>query len=438
MADLVVVGGGPAGYSAAIHAAIGGRSVVLIESDAVGGVCLNRGCIPMKTLLEESRRGGGQSPAAACSRASQELVRGVEENLRRSGVTLVRGEATMEHAGVVTVGGASVGRFEGSLVLAASGSAPCFPAPLRRIPERVVTVEEFLGRPTVPRSCVVVGGGPSGVEVAQALRGFGCAVTVLEAATCILPSVDGELSRVAVRHWEADGISFLTGMQVADLSIGREEVGLVLSDGSPLAAELVIVAAGRKSRLDWADWEALGVVRKGDYLATDAWCRTANPVVAAAGDIVGPWRFAHTAYHQGLRAVASCIGPLPDLPPDCDAGTPRVVYGDPEIVEVGSFPGDARVGRFPYAISGRARTTGRTEGFVKAAVGADGVIVGFGLVGWDVSEQADLAGFLVQNRVPAERYLTSVHPHPTLSEAVSEAIGVALGVSVHRLRGARR
>jgi dihydrolipoamide dehydrogenase len=126
------------------------------------------------------------------------------------------------------------------------------------------------------------------------------------------------------------------------------------------------------------------------------------------------------------------------LPPASDEGTPRVVYGSPEIVEVGSFPGDARVGRFPFAVSGRAVTTGRTEGLVKAAVAPDGCIAGIGVVGMGISELADLAGFLVQNRVSAERYLTSVHPHPTLGEAVAEAVGVAIGMSVHRVRGVKR
>jgi len=448
--DVAVIGGGPAGYVAAIKAAQLGGRVVLFEKDVVGGTCLNRGCIPTKTLvktgeiLESVRRGEKRGICSAAplsvdmSRAVdykngvvKRLTGGVAGLLKSWDIRVVKGEAEMAGEDAVLCGGEI---YRAKSTLLCGGSAPAgLPIPGAGGP-RVLTSDEILDLREMPKRLSIIGGGVIGCEIATAFACFGCRVTVVEMAERLLPTMDAELSEVMKKSLEGLGVAVLLSQSVKEI---REDATVVLSDGEA-AGDSVLLATGRSANLT-----CLGVLRerirveKGKVVV-DEHMRTTVPHIYAPGDINGRSMLAHAAFKMGETAAANAMGQNHvcdlDLVPGC-------VYTLPEVASVGLAEEEAlerygkeavAVGRFPFAANGRALANGEPEGFVKVIADKRyGELLGVHIAGPSATETIAAAAALMAAEVPVGEAAEMIFAHPTCSEAFMEACADALGMCIH-------
>ncbi len=460
-ADIIVVGGGPAGYVAALRAARLGARVALVERDGLGGTCLQRGCIPSKALLEVARalRALGRFREMGVRVGAWELdleqvrrwrdrpvrllARGVEALLGAAGVEVIRGEARLEAPGRVAVRlpEGEEARLEGRWLLLATGSLP---APLPACAGAACwDSDRALALPEVPSRLAVIGGGPVGVELGSVYAALGSRVTVVEALPRLLPREDAEVGVALARSLERQGIAVLTGARLARLE-APQGAGFVLhlepapgaAAGGPvrLEADRVLVAVGRRPAV-----AGLGLARLGlpeGWIEVDDEGRTAVPGVLAAGDVTGRVLLAHAASAQGIAAVEAALGhPRTvrlDLIPSC-------TFTWPEVASVGLTEEAARargwdvlVGRFPFSASGRAAAAGEREGFVKV-VADRGTrrLLGVHIFGPDASTLIHEAALALAAGLTLSDVERTVHAHPTLSEAFGEACLAAEGRALH-------
>ncbi|MBN1433800.1 dihydrolipoyl dehydrogenase [Candidatus Fermentibacterales bacterium] len=441
--DLVVIGAGPAGYVPAIRAAQLGASVVLFEEDSVGGTCLNRGCIPTKTMVatthllrRASRAGrlslqGGLAPdwPALARRKSQvvsRLRKGVEGRLDQLGVRLVRARATLAGPGLVRVE-ESGDELRPRFVLLAPGSLPLVPGPLAG--DGILTSDDVLGWESLPESLAIIGGGVIGCEFASVLSAMGVDVTIVEMLPAILPGVDPDVKAVVHASLTKGGVRVITGDGAGSISrpAGSTGAQVTLLSGESLTADSVLVAVGRRPRVSGLGLDEAGVEHGKSGVVTDERMRTTAPGVFASGDVTGKWQLAHAGSAQGLVAVDAMLG-RGDRPLDPDA-VPSCIFTDPEIAVVG--PGAEELerrgieyltGTSRYLANGRAVGMVETEGFLKLLVSAsDRTVLGVQIVGAEASSLVGEAVLAVSLHLPVERVAQAVHPHPTLSELFMEA-----------------
>jgi dihydrolipoamide dehydrogenase len=463
--DVVVIGGGPGGYAAALHAAQGGRQVTLIERDAIGGTCLNVGCIPSKALIEaaevvhRARTGDAMGirarvevdqPALAAHlrRTVEGLTRGVGQLLDGAGVRVLQGTARFVHADRLVVDeGAHVTHLEFRDVVVATGSRP---ATLPHLPvdgHRVLDSTGALALEHLPASVAVVGAGYIGVELGTALAKLGSRVTLVELADRVLPGLDASLGRVVARRLGELGVDVRLGVAAE----GLDDTHLLVAGGR-IEAEVVVVAVGRVPSSDDLGLQHAGVeIGRGGLVTVDGARRTTRRHVYAIGDLTAGPALAHKAMAEA-EVVGRVLGG--DATATFDpAAIPQVVFSDPEVVTVGltfeeataqsldqagePAEGAPRRFRFPFTASARARTLGAPAGYTELVADATGTVLGVHLVGAHVSELAGEAALAVELAATVEDVAATIHPHPTMSEALAEA---ALGVLGHPLhvRAARR
>ncbi len=457
--DLVIIGGGPGGYVAAIRAAQHGREVTLVEAGELGGVCLNRGCIPSKALIDvaeavhrlpaEAARGLRAGPphldmAAFQSWKEQVVGRlrgGVARLLEGAGVKVVRGRARLTGpaaAEVDTDDGRRAIAFRSCIL--ATGSVPVSLPQLPFDGEWVISSTEALSLQEVPRSLAVVGGGYIGLELAVAYRKLGAEVTVVELLDRLLPAVDPELVAVLGRSLERLGITVLLGaratgrVEAAGRPYLRVEAG---GAAHAIPADRVLVTVGRRPASGGLGLEAAGVaLDERGFIRVDHAMRTSVPHIYAIGDLTGPPLLAHKASRQGLVAAEAASG----RPAAMDVEViPAVVFTDPEIATAGLTESEARaqgyevaVGRFPFGASGRALAQGRGEGLAKVVADREsGVLLGVHLVGHEAGSLIGEAGLALELGATATDLALTVHAHPTLPEVLMEAAEVALGFPIH-------
>jgi len=472
MADLnakvLVVGGGPGGYVCAIRAGQLGLDVVLVEqggrAGGLGGTCLNVGCIPSKALIHAAdafHRAVEQSvkapfglkverPAIDLARTVEwkdgvvgRLTGGVAALLKRHKVRILQGRAVMEDgktARVETDTGIDTVRAEH--VVLATGSVP---AALPALPfgGKVISSTEALSLASVPQRLAVVGGGYIGLELGMAYAKLGAKVTVVEAEDRLLPAYDAELVRPVVRRLRTLGVEVLTGARAAGLSEGgSSDAGdalLVDAGGSgrrSLPADLVLVATGRRARLQGFGLEQLDLAMNGPFVQIDERCATSMRNVWAVGDLTGEPMLAHRAMAQGVVVAERIAGQRSVFD---GAVIPAVCFTDPEIVTVGLSPDEARkagrevlTAQFPFAANGRALTMAAEEGFVRVTARADNhLVVGIAAVGSGVSELAGEFSLALEMGARLEDIGGTIHAHPTLGEAFHEASLRALGEALH-------
>ena len=421
-ADVVVVGGGPGGYTAALRAAALGASVALVERrGAPGGVCLHEGCIPSKALLHvahvvalpEAAAGWGVDMKASVdlrrtrrwiTGVVERLAGGVSRQLGAAGVRILTGTARFSAARRVAVtDGAHTEHVEFTEAIVATGSRPLELPDLPFDGRRVLDSTAALALDVVPPRLAVVGGGYVGVELASAYGRLGSAVTLIEALPRLLPGMAEALGRALHRRLEADGVAVVTGASADHPAVA--------------AADAVIVAVGRRPNTDGIGLEAVHITPDATgHLAVDA-SRRAGRHVLAVGDVTGGIALAHKAMAEAEVAARTACGQRAVYDPAC---VPAVVYTDPEIVSVGATEGQRR--RVPLSSSGRALATGGGDGFVEVVADPQtGVVIGVHMVGAGVSELAGEAALAVEMGATAEDLALTVHPHPTLSEVISEA-----------------
>lgn len=460
--DVVIIGGGPGGYVAAIRAAQFGLSTVCVEKDkTLGGTCVNVGCIPSKALLESSHHfafaaheakahgiGVGDLTldlATMLGRKDQVVgqnTKGIEFLFRKNKITWAKGTGTLKPGNVVEVAGAdgSTTTYRARNVIIATGSVPIELPFLPFDEERVLSNVGALTIPEVPEHLIVIGGGVIGLELGSVWRRLGARVTVVELLPNILPGMDAEVVKEAERVFRKQGLELRTGTRVT--AGGRTDAGVyveVEKDGKSerIEGDRVLVAVGRRPALAGIDAAGLGlnVGRRGEILV-DAQMRTNLPGVYAIGDCVPGPMLAHKAEEEGVVAAEVIAGKPATMH---YRSIPGIVYTWPEIAAVGlteeqlKASGRAyKVGKFPFSANGRARTAGETSGFVKIIADAEtDALLGAHLIGPGVSELVSELVLAFEFDGSSEDVGITVHGHPTLSEAVKEAALGVLGRAIH-------
>jgi len=472
--DLIVIGSGPGGYVAAIRAAQLGMKTAVVEREHLGGICLNWGCIPTKALLRSAEvfdlfahaKDFGLAGSAAKAdigavvqrsrEVSQRLNLGVAGLLKKNGVTVIWGEATLTAPGRLRVSAPSrparqpqaaapasplgAGEYEADNIIVATGARPRNLPGLEPDGETIWTYFEAMVPKAIPKSLLIVGSGAIGIEFASFYRTMGAEVTVVEALDQILPQEDAEIAAAARKQFERQGIRFLTSAKVVGATKTPEGALVTLErDGKSdlVSAEKVIVAAGVQGNVEGLGLEALGVRLERGCIATDGPGRTNVRGLFAIGDVAGPPMLAHKAGHEGVACVEAMAG-LPAHALDRDR-IPGCTYSRPQIASVGLSEARARaaghelrIGRYPLAANGKAIALGEDQGLVKTIFdAATGKLLGAHMVGPEVTEL--IQGFVVAMGLETTEVelMTTVFPHPTLSEAMHESVLAAYGRPIH-------
>ncbi len=458
-AKLLVVGGGPGGYVAAIRAGQLGIDTVLVEEGKLGGTCLNVGCIPSKALIhaadafEQATEQAEHAPFGLHVGAPTldfprtiewkdgivgRLNSGVASLLKKNKVKILRGTARMldgKSARVETDTGPETIRVEH--VILATGST-AMELPFLPFGGRVISSIEALALQKVPETLVVVGAGYIGLELGIAFAKLGSKVTVVEALDRILPLYDAELTRPVVRKLDALGVTVMTGARAQGLSKSGEALIVAKAEGATLElpADRILVAVGRRPRTDSFGLEQLDLSMSGPFLRIDDRCATSMRNVWAIGDVTGEPMLAHRAMAQGEMVAEIIAGHARSFD---KVAIPAVCFTDPEIVSAGLSPDaakaagyDIKIGLFPFAANGRAMTKKAEEGFVRVVARADNhLVLGIQAVGRDVSELSTAFGLALEMGARLEDIAGTIHSHPTQGEAFQEAALKALGQALH-------
>ena len=455
--QVAVVGAGPGGYVAAIRAAQLGMSTVVVEREALGGVCLNWGCIPSKAILRNAEvvslfhraQEFGVSfdnfsvdYSKAISRSRRvvnRMVRGVAHLLRKNGVEHVSGEARFVDAHTLRVSPDDT-VISAENVIIATGARPRT-IPILPIDEEVViSSRQALEQTDLPTKAVVLGGGAIGVEFASVYNSYGVNVTIVEMMPRLLPNEDAEISKLLERSLRRKGITIMTGAKAVDFH--RDDDGAVLrveSDGgeTDIHCGRILVAVGVQGNVEGLGLEAIGVAPDRGFIPVDEHLATSAPGVYAIGDVNGKLLLAHAASAQGVYVVEKLAG---NNPPSLNyIDMPKATYCNPQVASMGLTEEQARaegydvkVGRFPYMASGKAAAMGESEGMVKlVSDGAYGEILGAHMIGADATELLAEVSMtrMLEGGVTEMGWM--VHAHPTLSEALKEASLDAAGASLH-------
>ena len=458
--DVVVVGTGPGGYVAAIRCAQLGLSVATVEDDRPGGVCLNWGCIPTKSLLRNAEVVGlfnrakefgitvGEWKADYAQavqrsrRVADRMAKGVEFLFRKNKITLFLGRGTLKSARVVEVAGkdgATTLEAKRAVILA-TGSEPKSLPGVTIDEKRIVSSTGAVTNEGRPGSLIIIGAGAVGIEFADVYAAYGAAVTVLEALPRVLPIEDEEASAQIARLFSRREITIRTGVKVKGVTSGREGVSVdVEAEGKTetLKADQVLMAVGRAARTRGLGLETLGVATERGFVTVSATMETSAKGVYAIGDMAGHQLLAHKAMAEGVMAAETIAGQSP-RPVDY-GNVPSCTYCHPQVASIGFTEVAARaggreiaVGKFPFTASGKAVAQGETEGFVKVVADkATGEILGVHIVGPEATEL--IHEFAVGRTLEAtlDEFVHTMHAHPTLSEAAFEAVLAALGHPIH-------
>jgi dihydrolipoamide dehydrogenase len=462
VADVVVIGGGPGGYVAAIRAAQLGLKTVCVEMDkTLGGTCVNVGCIPSKALLQSSEHfefarlharehgityDGVNVDLETMMRRKVDVVgqntRGIEFLFRKNKVTWAKGRGTLRPGNAVDVTAADgvVTTHQAKNVIIATGSLP-IELPFLKVDERrVLSNIGALSIGEVPKHLVVIGGGVIGLELGSVWRRLGAKVTVVELMPSILPGMDADVVKEADKVLRKQGLEIRAGTKVAGATVEQDRVLVqVEKDGASetLEADYVLLSIGRKPSLTGIDAASLGlkIGKRGEVIVDHA-MRTNLPGVYAIGDVVGGKLLAHKAEEEGVVAAEVIAGKPAEMH---YRSMPSIVYTWPEIASVGLAEHEVKasgreykVGKFPFSANGRARTMGESSGFVKFIADAKtDELLGAHLIGPNVSELCAEVVLAFEYRGSSEDIGVTVHSHPTLSEAVKEAALGVLGRAIH-------
>ena len=459
--DVVIIGAGPGGYVAAIRAAQLGLRVALVEREQVGGLCLNWGCIPTKTLLRSAellwllrhqapaygvRAQGLEFDWAQAQARKAEVVRylrgGLEVLLYKNQVAVHQGAARLAGPGrvAVTTGDADEILLARNVIIA-TGSLPKSLPGVTIDEQRILSSSGALALQAMPRSLAIIGAGAVGVEFASLYRTLGSAVTLIEALPHIVPLEDADIAAVLAESLTAQGVQIRAGAKVGQVVAGADGVTIALStaDGQAetIAAERVLVAVGRRPRTEGLGLEALGVKLNGDFIAVNETMQTNVPGVYAIGDCVPTLPLAHVASAEGVLAVEHIAGR--EVAPLNYDQMPRCTYSRPEVASVGLTEEEAvrrgyqvKVGRFPFKNIARATVLGESEGLVKVVTDARyDEILGVHLVGPQATELIAEAAALLRLEATTEELVSTVHAHPTLAEALPEAGHAVNGQAIY-------
>ena len=454
--DMAVIGGGPGGYVAAIRGAQLGLSVVLIEKECLGGICLNWGCIPTKSLLnsakaiktiKESKHLGIQTDNLEIDldkifknsrNASDKLVRGVAYLLEKNNVTVIKGEATLLGSSEIQI------INENSLVIKSDNIVLATGAHARKLDgvetdgERVWDYKDALKGLFLPKNLLVVGSGAIGMEFASFYNSVGSNVTVIESMDRILLNEDIEVSKFAKKSFEKNGIKIILNSNLKKITKGKNFINALIGSASKsVKFDAVLIAVGISGNSGNLGLERLGVELEGSHVKVDEFCATNIDGIYAIGDLAGaPW-LAHKASHEGVMVAELISGKQPN--PIKKSHISNCTYSQPEIASIGLTEEQAleqsirvKVGNFPFIGNGKAVVLGETEGFVKTIFNAEtGEFLGAHMVGPNVTELISVYAVGLGLEITEEDFAHTIIPHPTLSEAIHESALSALERTIH-------
>jgi dihydrolipoamide dehydrogenase len=459
--DIIVIGGGPGGYVAAIRAAQLGLKTAVVEREHLGGICLNWGCIPTKALLRSaevfrnmkhaesyglSAQGIGFDLAKVVARSrgvAGQLQAGVKHLLKKNKVTVFDGQGTLAGGGKVSVtqGGKAVATLTGKHIILATGARARALPGLEPDGKLVWTYKEAMVPDVLPKRLLVVGSGAIGIEFASFYNALGSDVTVIEVMDRVLPVEDEEISGIARKSFEKQGMTIRTKATVKSLTKAANEVTVSVETGGKsenFTVDRVILAVGIVGNVENLGLENTKVAVEKTHVAINEWAATAEPGVYAIGDLAGPPWLAHKASHEGVMCVEKIAG-LPDVHPMNSRNIPGCTYCHPQVASVGLTEAKAkelgyqvRVGRFPFIGNGKAIALGETEGLVKTVFDAKtGELLGAHMVGAEVTEL--IQGYMVAKTLETTEVdlMSSIFPHPTLSEMMHESVLDAYGHAIH-------
>lgn len=458
--DVLVVGAGPGGYVAAIRAAQLGKSVLIVDKDEVGGVCLNRGCIPSKSLISAAHQYEAIQRAAHIGIRTEsvqvdfskvqewkksvvnKLTGGVCSLLQANKVELMHGEVIfVSEREVHIMNGYDVSRYRFAHCIIATGSRP-IELPAFPFGARILSSTEALELHEIPQSLVVIGGGYIGIELGQTYAKLGTHVTILEGSASILPGFEKEMSRLVERNLKKHKVDIYTNAIAKSSEQTESDVTVTFSvngEEHKVTAQYVLVTVGRRPNTDELGLDVMSMkLTERGLIEVDDQCKTNVPHVYAIGDIVEGPALAHKASYEGKVAAEVIAG----MPVSVDyKAIPAVVFSDPEIATVGLNETEAKnrghevmIGKFPYAANGRALSMNESEGFVKLIGDKNtGLVLGAQIVGPEASNLIAEVCLAIEMGTMCKDLALTIHAHPTLGEIVMEAAENALGHAIHQV-----
>jgi len=454
--DLIVIGGGPGGYVAAIRASQLGMKVALVEREHLGGICLNWGCIPTKALLRSAEiyegikhagdyglsvKGQGFDLTKIVERSRKiagQLNGGVGHLLKKNKVTVFDGTAKLAGPGKVQVDKTTLNSKH--IILATGARARTLPG-LEPDGKLIWTYRHALVPDTVPERLLVVGSGAIGIEFASFFNSMGSAVTVVEVMDRVLPVEDAEISAFAHKAFEKEGMTIMTSATVKSLKKGKDTVTATIEaagETSEITVDRVILAVGIVGNVEDLGLEGTKVKVDRTHIETDQWCQTGEPGVYAIGDIAGPPWLAHKASHEGFICVEKIAG-VKDVHPLDTSRIPGCTYCRPQVASIGLTEQAAKdkgykvkVGRFPFMGNGKAIALGEAEGLVKTVFDdKTGELLGAHMIGAEVTELIQGYSIAKTLETTEAELMHTVFPHPTLSEMMHESVLDAYGRVIH-------
>ncbi|MDM5188637.1 dihydrolipoyl dehydrogenase [Bacillus sp. DX4.1] len=457
MSKLVIIGGGPAGYVAAITTAQQGEEVVLIDENELGGTCLNVGCMPTKSLLEsaevhdivkQAKDFGVKLPQDEVvidweqmqgrkNKIVTQLVEGIQYLMKKNKIKVIKGKASFLTDHRLRIVGGKEETVDGDQIIIASGSEPDeLPfAPFDG--EWILNSSHAMALKKIPSSLLIVGGGVIGCEFASIYSRLGTKVTIVEMAPQLLPGEDEDIATILQKKLESDGVQIHTGTALKGLNIDKKQALFEnKSETHQLKPDHVLVSIGRKPRVNELGLEKAGIEFSNKGISVNEHMQTNVPHIYAAGDIIGGIQLAHVAFHEGATAALHACGE--EVKVNYHA-VPRCIYTSPEIASVGLTEKDAReqygdvlIGEFPFAANGKALILGEQIGKVKVIVEPKyQEIVGISIIGPRATELIGQGTVMLHTEVTADVMRDFIAAHPTLSEAIHEALLQTIGHAVH-------
>jgi dihydrolipoamide dehydrogenase len=459
--DIIILGGGPGGYVAAIRAAQLGMKTAVVEREHLGGICLNWGCIPTKALLRSSEINhllhnleaygfaakditfDAKKVVERSRKVAKQLSNGVGYLMKKHKITVIDGEGALLGKGRLAVAkdGKPVGTFAAKHIVIATGARARSLPGLEPDGKLVWTYKEAMVPPAMPKSVLVIGSGAIGIEFASFYRDMGAEVTVVEVLDRVLPAEDEEISAFARKAFEKQGMKIHVSTLVKELKKGADAVTATLAAGdktSQVTAERVVLAIGITGNVENIGLDKTKVRAEKGHILVNEWLETDEPGVYAIGDVVGPPWLAHKAMHEGVICIERIAG-LNTVHPLDVRNIPGCTYCRPQVASIGLTERKAkeagyqvRVGRFPFIGNGKAIALGEPEGLVKTVFDAKtGELLGAHMIGAEVTEL--IQGYAIAKTLETteQELMRTIFPHPTLSEMMHESVLDAYGQVLH-------
>ncbi len=455
MKKIIIIGGGPGGYVAAIRLGNLGFDVTLIEKEKIGGVCLNVGCIPTKALyrsaevlniaknlkeygviLEGTPRPDVEKLRIRKDEIVETLVAGIEKLIEASGARVIYGKARIQKPGKVEVNGQIMVYDQ---LIMATGSEAFIPSIKGVDLENVITSNELLELKMIPEELVIIGGGVIGMEFASIFNSFGSKVTVLEALPNILPQMDGEMVKRLKPLLKKKGIEVITSVRITEIKENDGKLNVIFdtkNNSKAIRGDQVLIATGRRPRLEGLGLEELGIQIARTGIVVDEDFKTSDPNVFAIGDVNGKWQLAHAASAQGEYVADYIAGNHPTI----GKFIPGCIFLFPEMASVGMTEEELKeknisykTSKFMLGANGKALTMGETEGVVKVITDKDETLIGVHILGAHASDYIHEAVLACEKKMKVEDLKSVIHAHPTLSEAFYESVMGIKGEAVHMI-----